>query len=250
MLRRAGDRVLPLSLPHGQPLALTTNLRSRNLGVMEFLVAKPLLRGWLHFWSFFVSIAAGAVLVTLAALTVSARATVATSVYAVTVLGVFGVSALYHRRHWVTARARALMRRLDHSMIFLFIAGTYTPFGLLALPARTGAVVLTVVWGGALAGVALKLVWPHAPRWLSMPVYVALGWVAVFVMPELLANTGVPAFVLLTAGGVLYTVGGVCYATRWPDPWPDTFGHHEFFHAATVLAALCHHIAVWFVMYS
>jgi len=208
------------------------------------------MRGWLHLWSFFVAIAAGATLVSLAAATVSARAALGTSVYAATVLGLFGVSALYHRRLWINARARALMKRLDHSMIFLFIAGTYTPFALLAMPARTGAVVLAVVWGGALAGVALKLAWPHAPRWLSISVYLALGWVAVFVLPDLLANLGAATLVLLLVGGLFYTVGAVCYATRWPDPWPKVWGHHEFFHAATVVAAVCHHIAIWLTIYS
>src|SRR5215207_8213511 len=217
---------------------------------MDLVAGKPAMRGLLHFWSFVVSIFAGTALVAIAASTASTRAAAATAVYATTVLGLFGVSALYHRRHWVTARARALMRRLDHSMIFLFIAGTYTPFAMLAMPERTGVVVLLVVWSGALAGVALKLVWPHGPRWLSVPVYIALGWVAVFVMPALLANAGLTAFVLLAVGGVLYTLGALCYATRWPDPWPAVFGHHEFFHAATVVAALCHHTAVWFVLYA
>src|SRR4030088_2054758 len=116
---------------------------------------KPRLRGWIHFWSFLVSLATGATLIALAASTVSARAALATSVYAATVLGLFGVSALYHRRHWVTSRARVWMKRLDHSMIFVFIAGTYTPFTLLAMPRHTGLVVLCVVWGGAFCGVAL-----------------------------------------------------------------------------------------------
>ncbi len=173
----------------------------------------------------------------------------ATSVYAATVLGLFGVSALYHRHNWVSTRARAWMKRLDHSMIFVFIAGTYTPFSLLAMPRDTGTVVLWVVWGGALAGVALKLAWPHAPRWLGVPIYVALGWVAVFVLPDLLHHAGLAALVLLLAGGVLYTLGAVCYASRWPDPWPKTFGYHEFFHAATVLAAICHYIAIWLTLY-
>lgn len=216
---------------------------------MDAVLTKPALRGWLHFWSFLVSIVAGAVLVLVAA-SVSARAAAATGVYAVTVLGLFGVSALYHRRHWVTRRARAMMRRLDHSMIFLFIAGTYTPFATLAMPERTGIVVLIVVWSGALAGVALKLAWPHGPRWVSVPVYIALGWVAVFVMPSLLTHAGLTAFVLLSIGGALYTAGAIFYATRWPDPWPRVFGHHEFFHAATVLAALCHHVAIWFALYA
>lgn len=208
------------------------------------------MRGWLHFWSFFVSVAAGATLIALAASTVSALAALATSVYVATVLGLFGVSALYHRHTWRTARARLRMKRIDHAMIFLFIAGTYTPFSLLAMDRPSGYIVLAVVWGGGLCGVALHLLWPYAPRWLGVPIYVALGWVAVFVFPQLLHHAGVAALVLLLVGGVLYTAGAVCYATRWPNPWPKTFGHHEFFHAATVLAALSHYIAVWLVIYS
>jgi hemolysin III len=208
------------------------------------------MRGWLHFWSFFVSLATGGTLIAVAGSTVSGLAALATSVYVATVLGLFGVSALYHRHTWHTPRARLLMKRLDHTMIFLFIAGTYTPFSLLAMDRPTGYIVLAVVWGGALCGVALKLLWPHAPRWLSVPIYVALGWVAAFVFPQLLHHAGVAALVLLLVGGLLYTVGAVGYATRWPDPWPRTFGHHEFFHAATVLAALSHYVAIWFVIYS
>jgi hemolysin III len=214
------------------------------------VLTRPVMRGWLHLWSFFVAIAAGATMVSLAATTVSARAAVGTSVYAATVLGLFGVSALYHRRLWIDGRARALMKRLDHSMIFLFIAGTYTPFALLALPGVTGAIVLAVVWGGALAGVALKLAWPDAPRWLSISVYIALGWVAVFVLPDLLTALGAATMALLLAGGVFYTMGAVCYAARWPDPWPRVWGHHEFFHAATVVAAVCHHVAIWLALYA
>jgi hemolysin III len=210
---------------------------------------KPRMRGVIHFWSFIVSVATGAALISFAASTVSAKAAVATSIYGATVLGMFGVSALYHRRWWVSLRVRAWMKRLDHSMIFLFIAGTYTPFMLLAMPPATGYVVLAVVWGGAVAGVALKLFWPHAPRWLGTPIYIALGWVAVFVFPELLHHAGVAALVLLLVGGFFYTLGAVFYATRWPNPWPHVFGHHEFFHAATVLAAISHYIAIWLAMY-
>jgi hemolysin III len=212
-------------------------------------VLKPRMRGWLHFWSFLASVAAGAALISVAASTVSLKAALATSVYGTTVLGLFGVSALYHRRNWLSKRARTLMKRLDHSMIFLFIAGTYTPFALLAMQPETGNIVLAVVWGGALAGVALKMAWPHAPRWLGVPIYIALGWVAVFVLPDLLHHAGVAAFVLLLVGGAFYTAGAVFYGTKWPDPWPKVFGYHEFFHAATVLAALCHYIAVWFTLY-
>ncbi|GAA2812223.1 hemolysin III family protein [Saccharopolyspora taberi] len=211
---------------------------------------KPRLRGWIHLWSLFVSIAAGATLIAVSGATVSASAAVGTSVYVATVLGLFGVSALYHRKTWKSVGARTWMRRLDHSMIFLFIAGTYTPFAMLAMAPTTGSVVLAVVWGGALGGVVLKLAWPNAPRWVGVPVYIALGWVAVFVLPDLLHNAGVAALVLLLVGGLLYTAGAVFYACRRPDPWPETFGYHEFFHAAVSAAAICHHVAIWLALYS
>jgi hemolysin III len=212
--------------------------------------SRPRLRGVIHYWSFLVSVATCATLIAVSAATVSATAGWATAVYGATVLGLFGVSALYHRRWWGSLRVRAWMKRLDHSMIFLFIAGTYTPFSLLAMPQPTGYVVLSVVWGGAILGVALKLLWPHAPRWLGTPIYIALGWVAVFVLPDLLHHAGVAALVLLLVGGGFYTLGAVFYATRWPNPWPRVFGHHEFFHAATVLAALSHYIAIWLAIYA
>ncbi|MER2093068.1 PAQR family membrane homeostasis protein TrhA [Saccharopolyspora rectivirgula] len=215
-----------------------------------FATVKPRMRGWIHLWSFFVSIVAGATMITLAALTVSARAAVGTAVYVVTVLGLFGISALYHRKTWKTVGARTWMRRLDHSMIFLFIAGTYTPLAMLAMQPTTGAVVLAVVWGGALGGVILKLAWPNAPRWVGVPVYVALGWVAIFVFPDLLQNAGAAVLTLLIVGGVLYTLGAVFYAARWPDPWPKTFGYHEFFHSAVSAAAICHHVAIWLALYA
>ena len=211
-------------------------------------LVKPRMRGWLHLWSFAVSIASGITLVAVSAALVGRGAALATAVYSVTILGLFGVSALYHRRTWRTARSRVLMRRLDHSMIFLFIAGTYTPVAALAMDPGSARWVLAVVWGGALLGVVLKMVWPHAPSWPAVPIYVALGWVAGFVFPELLANGGFAAFVLLIAGGALYTVGALFYATKWPNPWPRTFGYHEFFHAATVLAALCHLVAIWLIL--
>ena len=212
-------------------------------------LVKPRLRGWLHFWSFAVSIAASAVLISVSASLVGAGAALATTVYSATILGLFGTSALYHRRTWRTARSRAIMKRADHSMIFLFIAGTYTPVIALTTAPDRARLVLTIVWVGALAGVVLKTVWPNAPAWVGVPVYLALGYVAVFVIPDLLRGGGVAALVLILAGGLLYTVGAVFYATRWPNPWPETFGFHEFFHAATVLAAICHHVAIWLVLF-
>lgn len=211
---------------------------------------KPRLRGWIHLWSLVFAFAAGVTLIALAGATVSASAALGTSIYVVTVLGLFGVSALYHRKTWRSIDARTWMRRLDHSMIFLFIAGTYTPLAMLALQPTTGAVVLAVVWGGALGGVVLKLAWPNGPRWVGVPVYVALGWVAVFVLPDLMQRAGIAALVLLLAGGVLYTVGALFYALRRPNPWPRTFGYHEFFHSAVSAAAICHHVAIWLALYS
>jgi hemolysin III len=193
--------------------------------------------------------AAGATMITATVTTShSALAIVAVSIYAATVLGLFGISALYHRWPWRSDTSRARMRRLDHSMIFVFIAGTYTPVAAIALAPPASTWVLGVVWAGALGGVALQLAWPGAPRWVGVPIYLALGWVAVFVLPDLMHHVGVAALVLLLTGGAFYTIGAVCYAIRRPDPWPATFGYHEFFHAATVLAALLHYVAIWFVV--
>jgi hemolysin III len=210
---------------------------------------KPRMRGWLHAYAFFVAIACGVVLVSLAAGRPGLKPVISCAIYSVTICGLFGVSALYHRRVW-TRRGYQVMRRLDHSMIFIFIAGTYTPFCLLLLPPGTAAALLTVVWTGAVAGVAIKLVWPHASRWLSAPLYIGLGWVAVVVLPDIARAGGVTALVLLTVGGVAYSVGAVFYALRRPNPWPTVFGHHEFFHACTLVAAICHHIAIYFALFS
>ena len=212
------------------------------------LAARPRLRGWLHVWAFLVSIVAGLVLVAVAGSTRGPEAALATSVYALTVMLLFGTSATYHRVRWSTPARRAVLARLDHSMIFLFIAGTYTPLCLLLLPEQTARLLLTVVWGGALAGVVLQTAWPRAPRWLAVPLYVALGWTAIAVMPDILHRGGVATVVLLIAGGVIYSVGALCYALKWPNPWPRTFAHHEIFHAATVVAAICHNMAVYFAL--
>ncbi|SEL14193.1 PAQR family membrane homeostasis protein TrhA [Rhodococcus maanshanensis] len=208
---------------------------------------KPRMRGWIHLWAFVVAAIACAALVAFAAQE-SGRAAVATAIYSVTVCGVFGVSATYHRVHWTTVRSRIWMKRADHSMIFLFIAGSFTPFALLALPRETGRTLLAVVWAGALAGVALKMLWPTAPRWVGVPLYLILGWAIVPVAGQLVDEVGWLPLILLAVGGVLYSVGAILYATKWPNPWPATFGHHEFFHAGTVIAALCHYIAVWLVV--
>ena len=210
---------------------------------------RPRARGWIHFYSAITAVVVGAALITLAAATVSAGAAVACTVYAATVVGLFSVSATYHRHIWISSRTRRWMKRADHSMIFVFIAGTYTPFAALAMPRATATVVLAVVWGGACAGVVLKMVWPTAPRWLGVPVYLALGWVAVFVIPDILHGGGIAALVLMFVGGALYSVGAVFYATRRPKGWPTVFGYHEFFHALVTAAAICHCVAIWLILY-
>jgi len=223
-------------------MATVERLRPTDIG-------KPLLRGWLHTYAFFVALVAGVVLCALAATRPGVAPLVGALVYSVSICGLFGVSALYHRRVW-SPRGYALMRRLDHSMIFIFIAGTYTPFSALLLPPPRATVILAVVWGGAVVGVAMKLAWPHAPRWASAPLYVALGWVAIFVLPDMLHVGGVAVLVLLLVGGVAYTVGAVFYALRRPRGWPRYFGHHEFFHACTLVAALAHHVAIYLALYA
>ncbi|RZU72556.1 hemolysin III [Micromonospora kangleipakensis] len=212
-------------------------------------IGKPRMRGWLHTYAFFVALVCGIVLCSIAAARPGWAPLVSCLVYSLTVCGLFGTSALYHRRVW-SERGYQIMRRLDHSMIFLFIAGTYTPFCALLLDTRHASIMLGLVWGGALAGVAVKLIWPHAPRWVSAPLYLALGWVAVTMLPEILHSGGVTALVLLIVGGAIYSVGAVFYALRRPNPWPTVFGHHEFFHACTLVAAICHHIAIYFALFS
>jgi hemolysin III len=209
---------------------------------------KPRMRGWLHAYAAVISLASGAALVIAATALRGLSAGVSTSLYALTVTLLFSVSATYHRIAW-GPRGSAVMRRLDHSMIFVFIAGTYTALAVNALPRGDATAVLVVVWCGAAAGVALKLAWPHAPAWVGVPCYVGLGWVAAFVFPQLLHTAGVAAFVLLVIGGVAYTVGGVVYGLKRPDPFPATFGYHEVFHAATIVGALSQYIAIWLALF-
>lgn len=206
---------------------------------------KPRLRGVSHQIAFVVAVALGTALVITAP---GGRATVTALIYAVGVCGLFGISALYHRRTWATDQARAWMRRLDHSMIFVFIAATYTPIAVLAMHGTLGSAILTVVWGGAVAGVALSLVWPHAPKWLSALVYIALGWVAVAAMPQLWDRLGPWSVIGLATGGVLYTLGAVVYARGRPDPRPAVFGYHEIFHACVVVAAGVHYAVIAFAV--
>jgi hemolysin III len=209
-------------------------------------VIKPRLRGWLHAGTFPLSLAAGIVLVVLSPDT---RSRIATGIFALTASLLFGVSAVYHRGTW-GPRAYAVLKRLDHANIFLIIAGTYTPFSVVLLQHDGGTTLLWIVWVFALAGIAFRVFWVGAPRWLYTPVYLAMGWVAVFYLPQIL-HTGGPAVVaLLAVGGAFYTVGGVVYALKRPNPSPRWFGFHEVFHALTLLAFVAHYVAVSIATYT
>ncbi len=209
---------------------------------------RPRARGGIHTWSAGVAAVVGVALTTVAAFVDGGRAALACAVWTLTAIALFTVSATYHRRRWPTERGRLWAKRLDHSMIFLFIAGTYTPVTVLALPADEARGVLTLVWGGALAGVALKLGWHGFPRWLGVPIYLALGWVAVFIVPGVYTAGGTVPVLLLAAGGLLYTLGTAMFALKWPEPWPGVFGFHEMFHAAVSLAAACHCVVIWMLL--
>jgi hemolysin III len=215
------------------------------LPVVPGLPLKPRLRGHLHQWAAATFFVAGIVLIALAH---GGRARLAAIIYAIAVCLLYGTSALYHRRTW-QPKARAVMKRLDHAMILVLIAGTYTPFALLLLHGSTSTAVLALAWGGALAGITLRMLWISAPRWAVIPPYLLVGWIAVFVMPELLHAGGVATLVLVAGGGLIYSLGAVVYATKRPDPWPKTFGYHEVFHLMTILAGVMMYIAISFAVY-
>jgi len=231
--------------------AATRRVEAARLGAAEAadraaaVVAKvkPRLRGVIHEYAFWTAILLGAILVAAS----SGRERLATSIYALGICGLFGVSALYHRHDWAP-KGRAWMRRLDHSMIFVFIAATFTPFALLVLKGALATTILAVVWGGALAGVVLSLAWVNAPKWVSAIVYVTLGMVAVVTIPELWTSLGWLPVLGLALGGALYTTGAVIYATGRPDPRPQTFGYHEIFHTLVTGAAGAHYAVIAFAV--
>jgi len=216
---------------------------SPRLDIEQAIRNRPQWRGVTHQWAFFISLVLGVVLVIQAP---SGRGTFAAAVYAACVALLFGTSALYHRVTWRTTAARRWMRRLDHSAIFLLIAGTYTPFALLVLDGTLADVVLAVIWVGAAGGILLKLLWIDAPKWLTALIYVLLGWVAVAVTPDLISELGITASVLVGVGGLLYTAGAIIYALRRPDPVPAVFGYHEVFHALVIAAAALQYAVVAF----
>ncbi|MGI8557064.1 MAG: PAQR family membrane homeostasis protein TrhA [Solirubrobacteraceae bacterium] len=208
------------------------------------MLAKPRLRGVSHQYGFYASLVCGAALIFTAP---GGTGVFAAAIYAAAVSGLLGTSALYHRRQWQPA-ARRWMRRLDHSMIFVLIAGSYTPVTLLAMSGTLATAVLCVAWGGALVGVALQLVFPDAPKRFSAIVYLALGWVAVATLGQLLDTIGLLAVLAIGLSGALYTAGAVIYASERPNPLPEVFGYHEIFHALVLAAASIHYAIIAFVV--
>ena len=205
---------------------------------------KPRLRGVFHQWACAGAVPLGLILVVVAD---SARARIALTVYSISLVALFGVSALYHRINWRSLTGRDWMRRLDHSMIFVLIAGSYTPIAVLVLHGPLAVAILVAVWAGAGLGIIFNLIWRNAPTWLRSTLYVLLGWVAMAAIPQLAAGIGPLGLTLLGLGGVLYTLGAVVYASRRPDPVPTVFGYHEVFHILVIAAAVLQYavIAFW-----
>ncbi|MET0304603.1 MAG: hemolysin III family protein [Solirubrobacterales bacterium] len=224
--------------------AATEKAESAKEAATEAIASvKPRLRGVSHEWAFFISLVLGAALIIAAK---TPQATLAVAIYAVSLSALLGTSALYHRVNWKRPDVRRWMRRLDHSMIFFLIAGTYTPFALLVLDGPLADAILAVVWIGAVIGAIVEMVWIEHPKWVAALVYMSLGWVAVVAFPGMWEEMGVGGTLLVAAGGLLYTVGAVVYATQRPNPSPRVFGYHEVFHALVILAAAAHFAAVAF----
>ena len=214
---------------------------------------RPRLRGWLHLVNAPLTLAAGVVLI---ALSPTAPTRLGSMIYTASALLLFTVSAVYHRGTW-SPRVHQFLKRFDHANIFLLIAGSYTPFGLLLLEGTSRTVLLTIVWVGAALGVVFRVLWVNAPRWLYLPIYVALGWAAVFFLDDFAAGadalgvgTGTAVLVLVVVGGALYTLGALVYGLKRPDPWPRWFGFHEVFHTLTILAFVTHYVGVSIATYS
>jgi hemolysin III len=206
---------------------------------------KPKLRGWLHLGMFPAVLISGLVLTALAS---STRARIACGIFVLTACLLFGVSALYHRGNW-SPRMDGVLRRLDHANIFLIIAGTYTPLTMLLLPGTKGQWLLWSIWAAAAAGIIFRVFWVGAPRWLYTPCYIAMGWAAVFFLPDFMRTGGIAVLVLVIVGGLLYSAGGVIYGLKRPNPSPRWFGFHEVFHSLTLAAFVVHYVGISLVAY-
>lgn len=214
---------------------------ARAATVEAMAKVKPRLRGVSHQWAFFAALVAGVVLVLAAP---DGKARLAAGIYAGSLAALLGTSALYHRVNWRRPEIRRWMRRLDHSMIFLLIAGTVTPFALLVMHGAFATGLLIAVWSGAAAGIVVELIWVEAPKWVTAIVYLSVGWIGALGFPAIVAEAGIGAGALIALGGALYTAGAVIYARQRPDPSPAVFGYHEIFHALVIAAAIAHFAAV------
>lgn len=209
---------------------------------------RPTTRGWFHLIATFVNLVAGTVLTTYGWMHLVWWKAIGVTVYSVAVVLLFGVSAAYHRGYWKSARTVQWWRRADHATIGIFIAATYTPLCLIVFPATTAAWMLTAAWIGALCAVLLAMVWIEHPRFIDVVVYLVLGWLIVPLIPQLWHSAGPTVVWLLFAGGLVYSIGALIYGFKWPGRDARHVGYHEFFHAATIIAAICHMIAIWFVV--
>ena len=234
----------PLHEPARATADAAEHLREHVREVLDEV--KPRLRGWLHAATAPLTLAAGIVLI---ALSPNAATRVGSAIFAASALVLFTVSAIYHRGTW-SPRVWAFLRRFDHANIFLLIAGSYTPFTLLLLDGRDQTVLLTVVWVGAALGILFRIFWADAPRWLYTPIYIGLGWAAIFYFADFVENAGVAVLTLMAVGGALYTLGGLVYGLKRPNPSPTWFGFHEVFHTLTILAFVTHYVGISIATYS
>jgi hemolysin III len=236
MRESAGERVAA-----ARDGAAEAAVAARDGAAEAIAKVKPRLRGVSHELAFFVSLVAGAILVVAAP---AGKATLAAAIYAGSLSALLGVSAVYHRVDWKRPRIRQWVRRLDHSMIFLLIAGTVTPFAVLVMSGPWADALLVAVWAAAAAGVVVELIWVDAPKWVTALVYISVGWIGALGFPAIVVEAGIGAGALIAAGGILYTAGAVVYARQRPDPNPAVFGYHEIFHLLVIAAAALHFAAV------
>lgn len=227
--------------PGSDTLVQEVELRVREVAK----VVKPHLRGWLHAGTLPVAFFGFLVMMVIAD---SALVRAGVAVFMVSAMLLFGVSATYHTGTW-SLQMRSFWKRFDHANIFVLIAGSYTPFSLLLLKPSHAAIMLSLVWGGALLGVLFKMFWINSPRWLYVPLYIMLGWAAVLYFPEFVDNASTPVLVLMIVGGGLYTLGALIYGFKWPNPSPKWFGFHEVFHLMTIAAFIVHYVGISLLAY-
>ena len=230
--------------PHASERAAHATHEATEVVREKMNQVKPKLRGWLHTAVSPLAVAAGVVLIVLSP-TLATK--VGSALFAGTAILLFTVSGIYHRGNW-TKRTWEVLRRFDHANIFLLIAGSYTPFTIILLDGAAQTGLLILVWSGAILGVGFRILWIDAPRWLYVPIYVALGWAAIFYADDF-SGAGTAVIVLIAVGGGLYTIGGLVYGLKWPDPFPTWFGFHELFHVFTIAAFVCHYVAASIATY-